>query len=161
MYTDETLDLEDRYEKILVINGGIDTRINLDPAIVDLAVLHGFPLTPSDIEPYDAVKNDSRVLADESREWVGDYMVELASEAILWLEMKLGVYFTVEHECLWAHVPESEVQEFETELYTVIHMSIGYRDNIELAERFANQEKTGRGAENEIMEALDNINKEW
>ena len=144
MYTDETLDLEDRYEKILVINGGIDTRINLDPAIVDLAVLYGFPLTPSDIEPYDAVKNDSRVLADESREW---------------LEMKLGVYFTVEHGCLWAHVPESDVQEFETELYTV--MSIGYRDNIELAERFANQEETGRGAENEIMEALDKINKEW
>lgn len=43
----------------------------------------------------------------------------------------------------------------------VIHMSIGYRGNIELAERFANQEETGRGAENEIMEALDKINKEW
>ena len=43
----------------------------------------------------------------------------------------------------------------------VIHMLVGYRGNIELAERFANQEKTGRGAENEIMEALDKINKEW
>ena len=43
----------------------------------------------------------------------------------------------------------------------VIHMSIGYRDNIELAERFANQEETRRGAENEIMEALDETNKEW
>ena len=43
----------------------------------------------------------------------------------------------------------------------VIHMLIGYRGNIELAERFANQEETGRGAENEIMEALDKINKEW
>ena len=43
----------------------------------------------------------------------------------------------------------------------VIHMSIGYRDNIELAERFANQEETRRGAENEIMEALDETIKEW
>ena len=119
MYTDETLDFEERYEDVLVINGGVDTRINLDPAIVDLAVLHGFPLTPTDLEPYHAVKNDSRALADEGMEWVGNYMIELASEAILWLEMKLGRFFTVEHECLWAHVPESEVQEFETELYTV------------------------------------------